>query len=172
MRIKPLRIVVLAAGLMLAAGAQAGTPEGLMTLDGRAAPDLVLTGADLGRFDLKSQRGKWVLVHFWASWCAPCREELPTIQRMAKQIDPDKLKVVMINTAETEDQIFIFLSSVAPDLESYLDRDGSITERWQPRGLPSSFFVDPQGKLRYLALGGRPWDQKAYLDFVRGLYAR
>jgi len=166
------RLLVLVAGLVLAASVQAGTPAGLMTLDGRAAPELVLTGADLGKFDLQSQRGKWVLVHFWASWCGPCRKELPTIQRMAKQIDQNKLKVVMINTAETEDEVFIFLSSIAPDLESYLDRDGSITERWQPRGLPSSFFVDPQGKLRYLALGGRPWDQEAYLDFVRGLYAR
>ena len=163
---------MLVVSLVLTAGTHADTPAGLMKLDGRAAPGLVLTGVDLGKFDLKKQRGRWVLVHFWASWCGPCRKELPTIQRLAKRIDQNKLKVVMINTAESEDEIFIFLSSVAPDLDSYLDRDGSITERWQPRGLPSSFFVDPQGKLRYLALGGRPWDQKPYIEFVRGLYAR
>ena len=113
-------------------------------------------------------RGQWVMVHFWASWCGPCRRELPAIAAMA-QIKPAALALVMVNTAETEDEVFAFLSSVAPALSTLLDKDGQVTERWQPRGLPSTFFVDPKGRLRYLALGGRPWDIELYRQFLVGL---
>jgi cytochrome c biogenesis protein CcmG/thiol:disulfide interchange protein DsbE len=153
-------------------GSYAALPVGLMKKPGQLAPELKLSDPDLGPFDLAKQRGHWVMVHFWASWCGPCRRELPKIQTMSKQIDKKKLKLVMINTAETDDDIFVFLSTVAPDLQSYRDSDGSITDRWQPRGLPSSFLVDPDGRIQYLALGGRPWDKKEYVDFLKGLYAR
>ena len=153
-------------------GGNAALPEGLMKKPGEPAPALKLSDPDLGPFDLANERGHWVMVHFWASWCGPCRRELPKIQAMSKQINTKKLKLIMINTAETDDDIFIFLSSVAPDLQSYRDADGSITNRWQPRGLPSSFLVDPEGRIQYLALGGRPWDEKEYVDFLKELYAR
>jgi hypothetical protein len=61
---------------------------------------------------------------------------------------------------------------VAPDIVPLMDSDGAVTERWQPRGLPATFFVDPEGRLRYLALGGRPWDTPAYLGFINGLIDR
>jgi len=146
-------------------------PPGVMQQDGRAAPALVLRDHGNG-VDLRDFRGQWVMVHFWASWCGPCRMELPTLQAVQQAVDSKQLKLLMVNTAESEENIFIFLSSVAPDLESYRDVDGSVTELWQPRGLPASFFVDPDGKIRYLALGGRPWNEKRYLDFVKGLHAR
>ena len=150
----------------------AALPVGLMAKPGQPAPELKLNDPDLGPFDLAKQRGHWIMVHFWASWCGPCRRELPTIQAMSKQIDAKKLKLVLINTAETDEAVFVFMSTVAPDLQSYRDSDGSITNSWQPRGLPSSFLVDPEGRIQYLALGGRPWDKKEYIDFLKGLYAR
>ena len=48
-----------------------------------------------------------------------------------------------------------------------MDRDGQVTEKWQPRGLPSSFLIDPEGRVRYLALGGRDWASEPYLAFLR-----
>ncbi|MEK7796611.1 MAG: TlpA disulfide reductase family protein, partial [Pseudomonadota bacterium] len=113
-------------------------------------------------------RGQWVIVHFWASWCGPCRCELPAIAAMAQPM-PAALALVMVNTAETEDEVFAFLASVAPALSTLLDKDGQVTERWQPRGLPSTFFVDPRGRLRYLALGGRLWDTGPYRHFLASL---
>ena len=85
------------------------------------------------------------------------------------QTKPAALALVMVNTAETEDEVFAFLASVAPALSTLLDKDGQVTERWQPRGLPSTFFVDPRGRLRYLALGGRPWDTEPYRHFLASL---
>jgi len=165
------RALFFIAALLIGGNSLAAPPKGVIARPGIPAPSLVFKDAEKGDFDISRERGHWVMVHFWASWCRPCQREIPTIQKMAAQVDQAKLKLVMINTAETEDEVFIFLTSHAPELESYLDKDGLVTERWQPRGLPSSFFVDPDGKIRYLALGGRPWDQKEYLDFLKGLYA-
>lgn len=147
----------------------ATTPPGLMVLKPKPAPALQLKDMDGKSIDLRQQRGRWVLVHFWASWCGPCRKEMPTLQAMRAKIPAQQLALIMVNTAETDDQVFAFLPTVAPDLNTYMDYDGAVTERWQPRGLPSSFIVDPQGRLRYLALGGREWDSPAYLAFLRSL---
>ncbi|NOZ11752.1 MAG: redoxin domain-containing protein [Gammaproteobacteria bacterium] len=146
-----------------------GTPPGLMPLDGRMAPALKLADMDGKTTDLAQMRGQWVLVHFWASWCGPCRREMPTLQRMREQIPVTDLAMVLINTAENDEEVFSFMGVVAPNLESLLDTDGQVTAKWRPRGLPSSFLVDPEGRLRYIALGGRQWDSPAYLQFLRHL---
>ena len=96
---------------------------------------------------------------------------MPTLSALMQAVPPEQLTVVLVNTAETDDEVFSFLAGVSPDLNTLMDRDGQATARWQPRGLPSSFLVDPDGRLRYLALGGRDWTVPAYLDFIRGLTA-
>ena len=94
---------------------------------------------------------------------------MPTIQAIDAEFKDSGLVIVLINTAEDEDTVFDFLGTVAPDMNTLLDSDGLATEQWQPRGLPSTYFVDPEGRLRYIALGGRPWDKGAYLGFLKGL---
>jgi cytochrome c biogenesis protein CcmG/thiol:disulfide interchange protein DsbE len=144
-------------------------PKGIMQLDGRKAPALVLEDMDGEVWDIGEARGRWVFVHFWAAWCGPCRREMPTIQAIYPQFDSGELEIVVINTAESEDKVFAFLAGVAPDLNPLMDKDGLVTERWQPRGLPATFLVDPSGRLQYLALGGRPWDSPDYLKFLQKL---
>jgi thiol-disulfide isomerase/thioredoxin len=147
----------------------APVPKGILTLAPRPAPALRLADIDGNPFDLAAHRGQWVFVHFWASWCGPCKREMPAIQRMAEKLGDVPLVLAIINTAESEDTVFNFLGIHAPDLTPLMDRDGLATEAWQPRGLPSTYLVDPQGMIRYQALGGRPWDEGAYLDFLRRL---
>lgn len=144
-------------------------PPGLLKLDGRPAPALHLADMDGKRVNLAELKGRWVLVHFWASWCGPCRREMPTLPKLISAFPPEQLSVLLVNTADSEEDVFTFLASVSPDLVTLMDRDGQVTERWQPRGLPSTFFVDPEGRLRYQALGGRDWGSAAFLDFLRGL---
>ena len=144
-------------------------PKGIMKLDGRAAPALLLEDMDGQTWDIDKARGRWVFVHFWAAWCGPCRREMPTIQAIYPQFDSAELEIVVINTAESEDTVFEFLAAVAPDLNPLMDKDGLVTERWQPRGLPATYLVDPAGRLQYLALGGRPWDSPDYLNFIKHL---
>ena len=172
MRKKPALMRLLAAVCLVLLSWQvsgAEVPRGILTLDGREAPPLVLENMDGERWDIGKARGHWVFVHFWATWCGPCRREMPTIQAIFPEFDPGQLEIVLINVAESEDTVFTFLAAVAPEIEPLMDRDGLAAERWQPRGLPATFLVDPQGRLRYLALGGRPWDTPAYLDFLKSL---
>ncbi len=141
-------------------------PKGIISLDKRAVPELKLTEMDGGKFDLATTRGHWTFVHFWASWCGPCRKEMPSIQRLVKHMEKTSWRVVMINTAETDDTVFSFLAETAPELKTLMDYDGLATERWKPRGLPATYLVDTKGFIRYQALGGRPWDTPAYTGFL------
>lgn len=144
-------------------------PPGVMPVDGMAAPPLQLDNLDGEAYDLANSGGHWRFVHFWASWCGPCRREMPSIQKMLPSIAGADIEVVLINTAETEDEVFTFLGIVAPDLVPLMDTDGLVTEAWQPRGLPATYLVDPGGRIRYQALGGREWEKPVYVDFLRGL---
>ena len=144
-------------------------PKGILRVDALPAPPLELPDMDGEPHNLRDSAGRWRFVHFWASWCGPCRREMPTIQRMSETLAPDVFDIVMVNTAETEDEIFMFLSAVAPALETLMDTDGKVTGVWQPRGLPSTFLVDPEGRIRYRALGGRPWDTPPYIRFLNKL---
>lgn len=157
--------------LIFVSASAAPLPKGMLAQDGRAAPALRLATME-GRYtDLKELRGQWALVHFWASWCVPCRREMPTLQGLAAVTPPLPIKLILVNTAETDDEVFAFLSIIAPDLDTLMDRDGLVTERWQPRGLPASFLVDPEGRIRYLVLGGRDWLSPEYQAFLRSLGA-
>jgi len=156
-------------GLLVASAnavAKEGLPKGIMVLKGQDAPPLVLKNLDGKIWDIEQSRGHWVFLHFWATWCGPCRREMPTIQAILQEFKNSRLEIVLVNTAESEDTVFEFIGAVAPDLNPLMDTDGQATELWQPRGLPATFFVDPDGKLQYLALGGRNWHEPAYLDFL------
>ncbi|MDH5178604.1 MAG: TlpA family protein disulfide reductase [Gammaproteobacteria bacterium] len=161
--------LLLSLGLICSAAASPTPPEGILQLTPYAAPALTLSDIDGAPFSLPARPGQWVFVHFWASWCGPCRKEMPAIQRMVKILASEGLLVALINTAENEDTVFSFLAAHAPDIRALMDRDGLVTEQWQPRGLPATYLVGPDGRVYYQALGGRPWDEPTYLDFLRGL---
>ncbi len=146
-------------------------PPGVRVYDIGAAPDFELADIDGNRARLSDARGQWVFLHFWASWCGPCRREMPAIQRMAGRMRGQPLTLLLVNTAEDEDTIFSFMAGTAPDLNSLMDADGQVTEAWKPRGLPATYLVDPEGRVRYQALGGREWDQPEYLGFLKRLVA-
>ena len=150
----------------------AALPPGVMRVDGVPAPALKLANLNEEDYDLANSRGHWVFVHFWASWCGPCRREMPSIQKMTDILADSDIEFLLVNTSETEDEVFTFLGIVAPDLMPLMDLDGQVTEVWQPRGLPATWLVDPAGRIQYQALGGREWEKPVYLDFLRRLRSR
>jgi len=152
--------------------ADSSYPKGIIKITARAAPALSLENMDGERFTLTKTTANWSFVHFWASWCGPCRKEMPAIQQLIKSMKNDKLNFFIVNTAESEDTIFSFLGGVAPDINTLLDRDGLATELWQPRGLPSTYLVDPTGQIQYVVIGGQEWQKPEYLHFLRQLSAR
>ena len=162
-------LVITASPIFAADTTQSATPFGIRVYETGKAPNFTLNDIDGEAFELDSTRGKWVFLHFWASWCGPCREEMPAIQKLSEAIDQDSLPIVMINTAEDEDTIFSFLGEVQVDINSLMDADGQVTEVWKPRGLPTTFLIDPEGYVRYQAIGGRDWHKPEYISFLLNL---
>jgi thiol-disulfide isomerase/thioredoxin len=162
-----LQLIFIAVVLLGPSVLQAETlPAGIITSSGKMAPDFTLVDIDGNASSLASGHGQWRFVHFWASWCGPCRKEMPSIEKLVTGMQDQAIRFYLINTAENEDTVFTFLAATAPDLNSLMDRDGQVTEAWQPRGLPATYLVDPQGRLRYQALGGRDWQAAEYRDFL------
>ena len=160
------------AGQLLATAGIAGPlqpPKGIRHYEIGQAPGFTIADMDGDSYTLESSRGKWVFLHFWASWCGPCREEMPAIQTMSEKLETDKFEIVLVNTAENEDTIFSFLGEISMDMNSLMDADGLVTEKYRPRGLPTTILIDPVGRVQYQAIGGRNWDESEYIDFLHRL---
>ncbi|HHJ36030.1 MAG TPA: TlpA family protein disulfide reductase [Gammaproteobacteria bacterium] len=168
-RMKPLLFIIALCMTTLADAADIKLPFGIRHYETGEAHDFTLQDIDGEEFRLNDTRGQWVFLHFWASWCGPCRKEMPTLQQLAESFPEDELKIVMVNTAEDEDTIFTFLAAINVELNSLMDADGLVTEVWKPRGLPTTFLIDPKGEVKYQAVGGREWGKPSYINFIRQL---
>jgi thiol-disulfide isomerase/thioredoxin len=125
---------------------------------GAVAPDFEWTGSDGQTLRLSSYRGKVVVVNFWATWCPPCREEMPALQRVAAS-EPDVV-VLEVDLMEPGEKARSFLDSLGLDrLQPVLDSDGATTRRFGVLSLPSTFFVDRSGIIRHLELSSVSEDQ-------------
>lgn len=157
----------------VAASCSAGKGEEQLT----ALPDLVTaSGFDLetpdgSRVRLADFRGKPLIVNFWATWCPPCRAEMPSIQRAWEQLKDEGIGVIAINVGEDAETINQFTDDTPVTFPLPMDLDSRVVQAWPIRGLPTTFVVDPEGRLAYVATGEREWDDPALWDLVRALAA-
>jgi thiol-disulfide isomerase/thioredoxin len=124
---------------------------------GGATPALALKDPTGKAHDLAAYRGKVVLVNFWATWCPPCRAELPSMQALHEQLAGKGFEVLTVNLMESEEKIIAFRESELIDLPVLMDRDGAAAKRWKVGMLPKSFVIDRQGAIRYQLLGEANW---------------
>ena len=169
-----IRLTIMLVLCLVVAGSHAANPslevpKGFIVLTQRDAPHFTLMDIDGVRFNYNNSSNKWRFVHFWASWCGPCRKEIPALEKLAKSDLATQMDMYIINTGEDEDTIFRFLGEYAPGLHTLMDVDGEVTEKYAPRGLPTTFLVNPQGKMVYLALGGVRWMDAPYYNFLKAL---
>ena len=124
-----------------------------------AAPALKLADLEGRRHDLAAYRGKVVLINFWATWCEPCRDEMPSIERLRASLEGRPFAVLAVNLAEPEPRIRKFLDTVALRFTVLLDRDGQAARAWQAKLLPATYIVGPDGAIRYRHLGELDWSR-------------
>jgi len=134
--------------------------------DAGTAPEFALVDLDDKRHRLSEYRGKVVLVNFWASWCVPCLREMPGMQRMADSLRDRPFEILAINVAEQQHRAQEFLNSMGISFTVLLDSDGSTLKAWQGRGLPTSFLIDAEGRIRYRVVGPIDWDSDEVLATI------
>jgi peroxiredoxin len=116
-------------------------------------------------FRLRDLRGRVVLLNFWATWCAPCREEMPALEKVARELGPRGLTVVGVNVKESKAAVEAFAREHELSFPLLLDRDGQVSARYQVYALPVTFLIDGRGRVVGTALGIRDWgglDAQAY----------
>ena len=123
-------------------------------------PTLSLKDADRRTHDLADYRGKVVLVNFWATWCEPCRDEMPALQRLQESLRDQGLVVLTINVGDSEEKAAAFFDQTGLRLPVLFDKDWSVSRSlWKVRLLPATFIVDRKGAIRYSVLGEVNWDE-------------
>ncbi|HEV8536110.1 MAG TPA: TlpA disulfide reductase family protein [Candidatus Limnocylindria bacterium] len=133
--------------------------EGVGGRIGAIAPDFEWTGSDGKPVRLSSYRGKVVVVNFWATWCLPCRQEMPALQRIAAG-EPDVV-FLEVDLLETGDKVHSFFEQLALDrLVPVLDTEAETARRFGVFTLPSTFFIDKGGVIRHLEIGGPLSDER------------
>lgn len=154
-----------AAGPSLADGGRAFSP----VLGSPPATRFVLSDMDGKTVDLDKLRGKLVLINFWATWCPPCRKEMPSLQRLWKKLGGSGLQVVAVNVGEDADTVFAFMGILenSPTFPIVFDKDSEVMRKWPIRGLPTTFLVDKNGKTIYRAIGGREFDSPEIVEFIK-----
>lgn len=124
----------------------------------KPATDFTLPGLDGKAVKLSAYKGKVVLLNFWATWCEPCRAEMPALQALAERLGPSRLAVVGVNYQESAARIERFVEAAALTFPVLLDRDGAVTRAWTRRIFPTSVLVGPDGRARQVIVGEFDWN--------------
>jgi len=131
--------------------------------------DFTLENADGGTFQLREHRGKVVFINFWATWCPPCREEMPAMERLFQRSQKGDLVMLAVSVDADPRAVAQFLNEQHFTFTVGLDPKMELANTYGVRALPASFIVDRQGRLAALALGPRAWDSPAAQVLVDGL---
>lgn len=154
---KTILTIVLAFILALAAGCGAGKPAptppaaGTGVTAGKTAPALGLTGLD-GKAHALPEAGKLTVINFWATWCPPCREELPELDKFAKAHAGD-LAFCAVNLQEPADKVQGFLKQNGYSLPVLLDGEGTVARAWRVNAIPTTVVIDKKGVVRFRKTG-------------------
>ena len=117
-------------------------------------------------------RGKVVLVNFWATWCEPCRDEMPSLQRLRQTLAGRPFEVLAVNLAEPRSRVEAFLERMPFDFPVLLDQSGDASRSWRARILPVTFIVGPDGRIRYSHAGDLDWAEPRIVELVSALMPR
>jgi len=129
------------------------------------APDFNLMGMDGETHTLEDLKGKFVLVNFWATWCNPCKVEMPLLEKLHQTLKSEKFTVLGLHVGPGPENIEEFKKLMPISFPIYVDMDLEVN--WGVPGLPTTFLMDPEGKLIYRAVGKREFASDEMVNFLR-----
>ena len=157
------RLMVLCLTLALSQGALAASK-------GQTAPNFKLPGIKSGNLmSLKSLRGKVVYLDFWASWCGPCRQSLPLLNDLRKELKSKGFEVLAVNLDEDKADAKAFLKQFPVSYPVLLDPKGKVPQKYDLPGMPTSYLIDRKGKIRSVHIGFKKQDMQKIRKEVMSL---
>jgi peroxiredoxin len=153
-------VLILTAGLawisLSAGGTGNSTTDTSAPQKGFLAPDFTLKATDGKTYTLSELRGQAVIINLWATWCPPCRAEMPAIQKLYDEYKDQGLVVLAVNSTVQDDATAIapFIAQYGLTFPILLDENGDVTRAYQLRSLPSSYFIGRDGVIHEVVIGG------------------
>jgi thiol-disulfide isomerase/thioredoxin len=157
--ILPTALMLLAAGLTAGATAPAPAP----------APDFSLPARDGSEVRLSSLQGQVVMINFWATWCGPCRKEMPLLEQLQAKYGPLGFTLLGVNVEPDSAAATAWLKGVPVSFPILFDTRNAVAASFDVQGMPSSVFVDRAGRVRHVHRGYQPGDESQYADLIRAL---
>jgi thiol-disulfide isomerase/thioredoxin len=151
--------------------------EGEARLDSRLKPyrahpqpkAIKLRTAENHHYNVNDYRGKVSVINFWASWCRPCLEEIPSLNRLRQAMRGKPFQLISVNYAENAETIKAFLKQVKVDYPVLLDIDGEVSAKWNVIAYPSTFVIGSDGKIHYGVNAAIAWDAPEVIRLLEGL---
>jgi cytochrome c biogenesis protein CcmG, thiol:disulfide interchange protein DsbE len=134
---------------------------------GHPAPNFRLTSVSGATFELNDLRGTPVVLNFWATWCPPCRAELPELQAASERLT-GQVAIVGVNQAEDGEKVGAFVQDLGLTFEMPLDEKAVVSQAYRVRSLPTTFFIDRTGIIRRMQIG--PVTEATLAQFLKDIY--
>ncbi|MDH3318997.1 MAG: TlpA family protein disulfide reductase [Betaproteobacteria bacterium] len=167
-----MRLAAVLLAALLAWPGPSAAQQPLRPWHGGVTPPLRLVDTAGRTHQLSEYRGKVVLINFWATWCAPCREEMPSIERLRRAMQGEPFAVLAVNLAEPQARVRQYLQAMPLRFPVLLDPDMAVAKAWKVRQLPASFVVGPDGRIRYSHVGELDWSGGAVRKTIAELLPR
>ncbi len=133
------------------------------------APDFGLATPEGGTIRLAQLRGQVVFLNFWATWCAPCRVEMPSMEQLYRELKREGLAVLAIDIQESPKQVARFMKEFRLSFPALLDTDGKVASRYRVQGIPTTVLIDRSGRLAGTVVGPREWSSPQGKALIRTL---
>lgn len=133
------------------------------------APDFTLKDLKGTQVTLKNFKGRVVFLNFWATWCPPCRREMPSMERLYKQLKDRDFTMLAVDMQESEKRVRAFISEFSLSFPVLLDLNGDISSLYGIVGLPTTYIIDREGKIIGKAVGPRDWSSQESKQLFQSL---
>lgn len=133
------------------------------------APGFTLKDLKGNQVALKNYKGRVVFLNFWATWCPPCRREMPSMERLYKQLKDRDFTMLAVDMQESEKQVRAFISEFSLSFPALLDLNGDISSLYGIVGLPTTYIIDREGKIIGKAVGPRDWSSQESKQLFQSL---
>jgi cytochrome c biogenesis protein CcmG/thiol:disulfide interchange protein DsbE len=140
-------------------------------VEGEAAPSFSFEDRFGQRLLLSDFRGKVVLINFWATWCVPCRDEMPSMDSLRRQMDPSRFAIVALSVDDSWDVVNQFMTQSDFTVPVYSDFDRKISTLYGTSKFPETYIVDKKGKVAKKVIGPTDWTAPDMVTYLRELTA-